>query len=239
MAEAPEGIVFSSSNSPIDYTDLLGDNANSNQVKVLSKSLIESLDLISEGPIGGLITGKYTYSGTLGNVGWDSVSLTGFKAPDGVTGVEYLRSIYFNEIPVLNDDGRFNFQSVNVAKTVGLPNGSVLQTLTPYQTISRTIGERLLGPEQVYSTPYPKFYRILNPNCNAAYLNVKIPTLIYSNPTSQNTERTTVEYEVSYRPLYTDKTVENFTLVKKEIIFGKTTSSYVRSTRINLTNGKR
>jgi len=128
----------------------------------------------------------------------------------------------------------FNFQSFSVAKTIGLPNGSVLQNLTPFQTTSRTIGERLYGPDVNILGGFPKFYRILNPNCNSVILNVKVPALYKNSSENGNIERTKVEYDISYRPLYSNKIVNDFSLAKHESIFGKLSfTPYVRSTRIN------
>jgi len=240
LYDPKDGIVLSTNKAGIDYNDIYGKTAG--ELIVLSKNQIETIDLISEGAIQGLVTGTYYFSGVLGNVGWNSVSFSGFKVPDIYlgSGIEYLRSIYLNEVPVLNDDGKFNFQSFSFAKTNGKPNGDVLQTLSPYQTSSRTIGERLFGPEQNSNTKYPKYYRILNPDCNAAYVNIKIPSLYRSLKVVEgdadpgSLARTIVEYEVSYRPLYSNKIVNNFTLARKEKVFGKLSSSpYIKSTRIN------
>ena len=70
---APEGIVFKSrDDGTIDETDIFG-TYHSNEVLGLSKSKIETMDLISEGPIEGLVSGRYIYSGNLGEIGWSKV----------------------------------------------------------------------------------------------------------------------------------------------------------------------
>ncbi len=231
LKEAPEGIVFSSSSGIIYSGDVLGQDYKDSEVLGLSKSQIETLDLISEGPIQGLVSGKYLYSGNLGEVGWRTASFTGFSTPFGYEGLSYLRSIYFNEIPILNDDGKLNFQSFNISTTIGKPNGAVLQTLSPYQTSSKSIGERLYA-ENINS----KTYRILNPDCRAVVVNIKIQGLTNTNSSNGNIERTTVEYTISYRPLFNNNLISDYTFGKREVIFGKiTTSSYVRTSRIDFT----
>jgi predicted phage tail protein len=56
--EAPEGIKVK--------------GVNYNITGIVSVAEIEVVDLISQGPIDGLVDREYTFQGTEGNVGWDS-----------------------------------------------------------------------------------------------------------------------------------------------------------------------
>lgn len=234
MAEyAPEGIVFASNQTGwIDYNDVYGNIYPDNEIRGFSKNQIETMDLLSEGPVKGPLTGYYIFSGVKGEIGWRTAIFTGYKLVD-ITGVEYLRSIYWNEIPVLNEYGLFNFQSIDVSYSIGHPNGEVLQTLSPYQTVSRTIGERLFAGAEA-----AKYYRILNKDCRGAVINIKIPSLSDTNVENGDIKRTIVEYKMSYRPLFENSESNEFLGLKTEKIFGKLTNSqYIRSTRIDfLTN---
>src|SRR3990167_8842849 len=95
--EAPEGIVFSNDASVpggINYNDRIGDKESNffgSQVLGLSKSQIETMDLLSEGPIQGLMSGIWVNSGQLGEIGWRTSTFSGFNIPTGFTGVNFLR----------------------------------------------------------------------------------------------------------------------------------------------------
>ena len=138
---------------------------------VVSRSYAEVVDLISEGEIEGIVSGTYSYEGDQAGInagnnptGYDYVEFTNYTAtgdastPKDTLG--FLRSIYWNNVPVVDKDGYYNFASVNVDSTVGLPAGHkpTLNTemnnytgLTDNEVLDlsvyRSIGERLYGPE--------------------------------------------------------------------------------------------
>jgi hypothetical protein len=233
--EAPEGIVFSSlggDSTVIDYDDLYGETHQDIEVIGLSKSQIETMDLISEGPVQGPVSGVYIKSGVLGEVGWRSITLSGFKTPTNFDSSKWLRSIYWNEIPVLNDNAQFNFANINVKHTVGQPNGEVIQVLSPFQTVSRTVGERLRG-----GSINAKIYRILNKDCRGVVVNVKFSSLAKYTDTG-DIGRTQVDYSISYKPVFNNKTTENYILGRNESVFGKIVASngYIRTTRVDFSS---
>ena len=84
-------------------------------VKKKSIANLKTVDLLCEGPIDGLVTTEFSYVGTLGNVGWDSVT----RQPDK----NFLRSVYLNGTPVMDEQGLYNFQNIQTVNSVGLPNG--------------------------------------------------------------------------------------------------------------------
>ena len=138
---------------------------------VVSRSYAEVVDLISEGEIEGLVSGTYSYEGDQAGInagnnptGYKYAEFTNYTAtgdastPKDTLG--FLRSIYWNNVPVVDKDGYYNFASVNVDSTVGLPAGHkpTLNTdmnnytgLTDNEVLDlsvyRSIGERLYGPE--------------------------------------------------------------------------------------------
>ncbi len=234
-------------NAFIDFTDNLGTKHKDTELLVLSKSFIETLDLLSEGQIEGPVSGEYIYSGNLGQTGWSYAIFSGYRLPViSISGIHKavlqrtnssqtidaasLRSIYWNSVPVLSDNGQFNFQDINVAFTLGYPNGTNLQTLTSTQTSTRTIGERLYG-----GSDQTKYYRILNPNCAGININIKIPSLSDSNPDNGNIRRRKIEYNISYRPLFSNITTQtDFSTPIYELVWGKIVSAggYIKSTNI-------
>ena len=133
-------------------------------------------DLICEGGIEGIVTGEYMYKGNLGEVGYSYVKDEPYTALDknGVASTElgFLRSIYWNEVPVVDKDGFYNFQEINVESKNGSPQGELptLNTNLPLSknnkngtdfelTLFRNIGERLFGPSiDLSEEKIPRYY---------------------------------------------------------------------------------
>ena len=148
--------------------------------RIGSLSETQTVDLISEGEIQGLVTKEYKFAGTLGNIGYTSASLVKSQSP--------LASVYWNNVPVIDEQGNFNYQDVNVKESVGSKNGST-QPLTRSETddelfkfleTTQVINERLRGPTKGGSDfpdsaeYFKKIYRVLNTDCFAVKLNIKI-----------------------------------------------------------------
>ena len=145
---------------------------------VVSRSYAEVVDLISEGEIEGIVSGSYNYE-------VDDVKIDAGDTPTGyikstfthytATGEEgtsnvspsykmnalgFLRSVYWNSVPVVDKDGYYNFANVNIDSSVGLPAGHKPKLNTGMDsyagvskdevldlTVFRSVGERLYGPE--------------------------------------------------------------------------------------------
>ncbi len=195
-------------------------------------STVQIVDLLCEGPVDGIVSGLYTYKGTLGNIGYDSVSFSGYPIASGVSG-NFLQSIYWNEVPVVDTNNLFNYQSANVTYTPGRPNGSAItERISDRTTVSRSIGERLRGGEQ-----FSKFYRILNNDCNGFQVNVRFDTLNQTDTnraTFGDTDATQVNYNIFHRPLYSNISPGQFILDKSELVFGNITAGYIRQTEVSL-----
>jgi len=138
---------------------------------VVSRSYAEVVDLLSEGVIEGLVSGEYTYDGDFSKVsqgepvtGYESVSFEHYTATgdagSNLNSLGFLRSVYWNEIPVVDKDGFYNFPYVNLQKVEGEPIGTIPKLNTEMDTyagvsstdildltINRPVGERLYGPE--------------------------------------------------------------------------------------------
>ena len=225
--EEPEGVNTSAFPRPLPVT--------TGSPGAVSLTQIEVLDLVSEGPIEGPVSGEYKYVGTIGTLGYDSATFTLYPAAPN-TNSRWLRSIFWNEVPIVNNENQYNFQSVNIAQTPGLPNGSLIGLLTNELTISRGIGERLR-----YGTGFVKKYRILNRDVKAFKLNVRINSFSSTNQTPSeygDVEETTVQYSISWKALYNvpNKTQTSYNTQQAEIR-GKISYGYIQSTRINLITG--
>lgn len=131
---------------------------------VVSRSYAEVVDLICEGSMEGLVSGNYKYIGEENATGYKNVNFKHYQATgsagDDVDSLGFLQSVFWNQIPVVDNDGFYNFSSVNVEYVKGNPAGNIpklnpamssyagVTSATPLDlTINRSIGERLYGPE--------------------------------------------------------------------------------------------
>lgn len=179
----------------------------------------EVADLICEGEIEGLVSGSWDFKGKNLNAGLDK-GQTGFASATfnyySATGIQmaagssaynrelgFLRSIYWNDTPIVDQNGYYNFSNINVEYTKGIPEGSLTVSdlnskLPPAETmdlsVERSIGERLYGVSTQGGTAYSatstrdlandeaidvvaKTYTIVNKHCNKAQIRVKVSQL--------------------------------------------------------------
>lgn len=165
----------------------------------------------------GLVEGKVSYDGTHGtsqeNVDWVKVefSIRGprkriiCKGKETITinqpefeivttdGFEYLRSVKWNQTPVLDSTGLLNFQQVRLIYANGEPNGSSVNEMgemTDDLQRTRAVGERLVGPTSELTETdslsgntlgtledFTKVYRINNKHCTSVTVNVRLSSL--------------------------------------------------------------
>jgi predicted phage tail protein len=227
--------------------------------RVVSLSQIRAIDLISEGEIEGLVSGEFRYGGKEGEIGYRSATFVPFESKTiGSQSLPWLRSIYWNETPIVDKDNLFNFQQVNVAATNGGPNGSPIGAEDNELTVSRSINERLRGPNSTITKigdvrvvgeveQFAKTYRILNRDCNACRINVRVNALsetIVKGERAGDVVAAGVFYRIYYKPLFsTAQTVDaenvgpeeqfGWLFAKEELIQGKISYGYVRSSRID------
>lgn len=201
----------------------------------VSLTQIAVSDLLSEGRIDGIVSGYHTYVGTMGHTGWTSADLTVWdNAPN--TSIPWLRSVYWNQVPVVNPNNEYNYQQVTLNFTPGLPNGSTSTQISTEATVVRPIGERFR-----YGPDFVKTYRILNKNIKAIDVNIRINQLSESVTASDRAGdliESTVKYTISYRPLSSKQSINptEFTVPSngQETIRGKINFGYIRKTRITL-----
>lgn len=214
----------------------------------ISLTKIETLDLISEGKIQGLVSGEYKFLGNNGSIGYTGYIFYPYPTPSGAK-VNWLRSIYWNNVPLIDSTNKYNFSNIDVSYTAGTPNGSLVGSQNNETTVSRPLGERLRGPRKddfgvVYGSQddYTKTYRIYNNNCLGIFLNVKFGQLyrrnvsIGENSEYGDVEITKVEYQIKYKPLYSNGINSDWNAnVVKETVEGKISYGYIKSTRIDFT----
>ena len=171
--------------------------------RATSVSEIKVLDVISEGEIEGIVSYKYNFSvEKLGQIGYTTAVKEEYQEvalPNG-TKVRYLPSIYFNGIPVVDQDGLYNFQQVDVSVSNGKPDGDengiqqgqfqAVKDISdqPLQVI-RKIGERLRGPNRRPGADafegkpsyFSKFYKVLNKNCDGVKIFIRLDSIYEQN----------------------------------------------------------
>ena len=170
--------------------------------RAVSVSEIKLLDLISEGEIEGLVDYEYVFTATkAGQIGYTSATKQMYDLPQGSTR-RYLRSILLNGIPIVDQDGLFNFQQVDVNVTNGSPGGDengvpvlfsdfgIVKDISdePLQVVRR-IGERIRGPnkrtggslDEAKPNYFSKFYKILNRNCDGVKIFIRVSALFQQN----------------------------------------------------------
>jgi len=140
-------------------------------------------DLLSEGPIGGLLEGQYLFSGQVGDLGFKKVTYNEYPSVVGSDGEsKYLRSVQWNQTPLLDSQDKYNFQQINIQVTNGTPVGTSSGGEFDNVSYIRSIGERLRGPNQLATTEddvldYQKTYRILNRECKKMSLIFRVSSL--------------------------------------------------------------
>lgn len=230
--EAPEGV------NTVEYPRSVFAPSMEGPPGAVSLTEIEVLDLVTEGEAEGLVSGTYNYVGTVGNTGYDEVTFTPFDAAPG-TSNRFLRSVYWNTVPVVNNQNKFNFQNVEMGWAAGGPNGSITNRIKTDLTVSRAISERLR-----YGPNFAKTYRILNKSCKGAEINIKFTVLSTtvtapeSNPdvfVYGDVIKTAVNYIIRWKALYSTigKTPTDYSKFKVEQVDGKISYGYIWSTTIN------
>lgn len=264
--DAPEGIYGQSSGSI-------------NIDRAVSRTRIRVTDLLCEGEIQGLVSGYYRYTAESGVTGYSAAEFVRNSGIDvnGTTRYD-LQSIYFNEMPIVDGDGLFNFQQFDFVIENGSPLAKVVDLNSQYSniynpdnnglSIVRPINERLRGPNSTIDEKgktrindsvfkeaqigdpetFAKFYRILNPLCQSAVLNIRISSLYEVNRTGPKTippdapagqgygdrKSTSVKIKIYFRPIFnqTDSVLgqsnQGYSLAVTHTIEGKILNGYIQ-----------
>lgn len=199
---------------PPDPPDAYGTTSETGNVSITSITKVGVLDLICEGPIEGFVTGNYfyDYSGrTTGDIGYRGVTFVPFTSSgyyggseDGNTYIEAppeARSIFWNETPIVDANGYFNFKSVKFKYSYAKPNLHVQAhpTIDLYEdrynywgaltdkfkiplptSRSKGINERLYGSiitTGTFDVGFPKVYYFYNTDLSSIKINIKINNL--------------------------------------------------------------
>jgi len=180
--------------------------------KKLSRTETEVSDLICEGPIEGLVSGSYSYNGTLGNVGWTSANFASYAGSK-----PELRSVYWKQVPLIDDAGNFNYTSINFRADYGTQTTanflqSNLNNLTPTNTYdSLPYASRTLNINEPlrYGSDFKKVIDLRSKNVNKIIVAIKIDSL-YDQQNDPNIDR--ADYPGGYKQSTTIGDIRNRTI---------------------------
>ena len=227
-----------------NFNYFLNKNGYQSSAAESSYNSIETYDLISEGEVQGLVSGYYSYSGVESNVGWSSKTFTPYSTPSGLIDIPWLRSVFWNEIPLVDSDGKYNFSSFNISVSRGTEDGYLLTDPNSNNeiTVTRPIGERLRAAKNSpinrinpYADDYSKTYRISNKDVSSCYVDIRVPSLYRQVIDGDlNTYSTEIIYSIYYRAIYSNPNKnKDFILAKEEKIEGNINTDYIRRSRID------
>jgi len=154
-------------------------------------------DLLCEGEIEGIVSGDYIFQGQINETGYTSAEYIPYaaqgKEDSEDTSLGFLKSVYWNEVPVVDSEGYYNFPEINLKEVKGSPtglaptlnselsSGSAEQLQDDMQmSLFRNIGDRLFGPPIKVGEKAPKYYKT-----NQAYIAKGNASFWYSNYESQ------------------------------------------------------
>ena len=175
--EAPEGIF---------KTNVAG--------KVLSRTETEVTDLISEGPIEGLVSGKYVYAGQTNQIGWSSYI---FNIYPNKQNNPYLRSIFWKNVPLIDDAGNYNFSQINFRydngnQTTATSLATALRNPTSAADIPQASRTLTLGDTLRFGADFAKNYDFKSTNISELIVSLKI-TALFDQQNDPNRDRVTYD----------------------------------------------
>lgn len=174
---------------------------------------VEVLDLISEGPIEGFVTGIYNYNTSgkvVGDIGYTSATFQPYSTNYSYSEPE-TRSIFWNDVPITDLEGFYNFQFVDYKyqygektndHTIWNPYLNLYEYRTDYfgrqvdrnkipleTSVTKYYGERLYGfytisgQNQILN---PKTYYVYNTNVSSLKISIQINGLFEQIVTGSN-----------------------------------------------------
>jgi hypothetical protein len=183
-----------------------------------TRNHIKVLDLITEGEIDGIVSGEWNPNGLVeGQIGYSGNVFQPYTETDS----PFLRSVYLNDVPVLNANGNYNFQefqggyfegnsvgllpeSGNLTLDSGFLSVGVDEATERYAQKVRAVSERLRGPDRGATESFylPKVYRVLNKDLSSININIKLPNLSYFRVNTKTVTRTVEEEGVDIQKAF-------------------------------------
>jgi len=140
--------------------------------RAISRTETEVTDLICEGPIEGLVSGKYNYAGRVGNIGWDSANFTPYIGG-------YLQSVFWRNVPVVDENGQYNYSSINFRYDYGnqIAPSSLQSNLQGNKSLSNATRTLSIGDILKYGPGFKKSYDFKSTDVSNFIVAIKIDNL--------------------------------------------------------------
>lgn len=168
----------------------------------------------------------------------NSVANAGKEDPDSLRSASYVRvldlvsegeiaglvdgakSIYFDNVPLQNPDGSYNFKDVKWAATAGTQGQPAIAQFTGTESITSS------GVEIKKATPIE--FVVTDAGVDLVRVAIQVPALSKTDTSNGNISGTKVEFKIEVKGASTA-----FTEALSDKITGKTTSGYIREHTIN------
>lgn len=144
--------------------------------RVVSRTETEVTDLICEGPIDGLVSGTYTNVGRVGAVGWDSASFTPYRV-FGPPEDRILRSVFWRNVPIVDDQGQYNYASVKFRYDYGNQTSPTTLSNLEGSTIPNATRTLSIGDVLKYGWDFNKSYDFRSIDVSKFIVAIKIDSL--------------------------------------------------------------
>jgi predicted phage tail protein len=131
------------------------------------------------------------------------------------------QSIYYNQTPLMNSDGSYNFSGVTVVTREGTQGQTYIEGFPSVES------ETAVNVQVTQSTPVVR--TITDETVDKARITISIPQLYYTNTANGNTSGTSVEFKIEVQP-----DGGSYVEVASQVITGKTTTTYQRSILVPL-----
>lgn len=127
------------------------------------------------------------------------------------------RAIFLDETPLLNEDKKANFQGVKIGMTFGEQDQDVIAGFGK--------AEETIYVSQRVKHGLPVSVGIQNPDADFVEVAVRIPSLMFQEKKTGDLRGATVTYEV-----WVSLNAGTYTRLKTEVVKGKASSAYIRTT---------
>ena len=134
-----------------------------------------------------------------------------------------LKGLFLDDVPVMNQDGTYNFTGISVETR----SGTLSQTrMTVGDTTEST---ESVGTELRYNVPVE--YTVSSEEVDVIRINIKVPSLTVTDTSTGDISGTSVSYSVEWKELSSP----TWNSVGTQTISGKTNSEYERQTSFRIT----
>lgn len=144
---------------------------------------------------------------------------------EGPANASWAKSIYFDDTPLQNADGSYNFQGIAFETRPGTPDQSVIKGF-PNVSTETAVGVKVTKPIPIVRT-------ITDADTDAIAVTVRVPALTNQDKTNGDLNGSQVQFKIEYQP--SGGSYIQAVSPTQGTIKGKTTSPYQRQYRINLT----